>query len=55
MTNNANEQFSGTKEVEQKHRFDVNRLEAYMAENVEDFKGPLSVSQFKGGQSNPTY
>lgn len=26
-----------------------------MASHVEGFKGPLSVRQFKGGQSNPTY
>mgnify|MGYP001197197273 FL=1 len=49
------EQFSGTKEVAESHRFDVARLEAYMAGHVEGFKGPLTVNQFKGGQSNPTY
>ncbi len=26
-----------------------------MASHVESFRGPLTVSQFKGGQSNPTY
>jgi aminoglycoside phosphotransferase (APT) family kinase protein len=26
-----------------------------MRDNVEDYRGPLTVSQFKGGQSNPTY
>ncbi len=26
-----------------------------MAANVPGFEGPLSVEQFKGGQSNPTY
>jgi aminoglycoside phosphotransferase (APT) family kinase protein len=26
-----------------------------MANNVDGFAGPLSISQFKGGQSNPTY
>src|SRR4029079_19596971 len=26
-----------------------------MREHVEDYKGPLKVLQFKGGQSNPTY
>ncbi len=51
----AQETFSGTKEVEEKHRFDVARLEAYMAAQVPGFEGPLTVSQFKGGQSNPTY
>ena len=44
------EQFSGTKEVADTHRFDEKRLEEYMAAHVEGFKGPLTVSQFKGGQ-----
>jgi aminoglycoside phosphotransferase (APT) family kinase protein len=47
--------YSGTKDVAEKHRFDTRRLEAYMAEHVEGFRGPLQVRQFKGGQSNPTY
>ncbi len=47
--------FSGTMAVRSQHVFDVARLEAWMAENVEGFEGPLSVEQFKGGQSNPTY
>ena len=47
--------FSGTKEVAERLRFDVGRLEAYLREHVTGFVGPLSVSQFKGGQSNPTY
>jgi aminoglycoside phosphotransferase (APT) family kinase protein len=47
--------FSGTKPVEERHRFDEARLDTWMRENVEDYRGPLTVSQFKGGQSNPTY
>ena len=46
---------SGTREVADKLRFDVRALETWMAANVEGFAGPLTVSQFKGGQSNPTY
>ena len=49
------EQNSGTREVREAHRFDVAGLEAYMDSHVESFRGPLSVTQFKGGQSNPTY
>ena len=49
------EAFSGTKEVAESHKFDEARLDAYMREHVEDYAGPLSVRQFKGGQSNPTY
>jgi aminoglycoside phosphotransferase (APT) family kinase protein len=49
------EQFSGTKEVAERHRFDEGRLFEYLAQNVDGFAGPLEVRQFKGGQSNPTY
>ena len=49
------QQNTGTREVREQHRFDVERLESYMASHVESFRGPLRVSQFKGGQSNPTY
>ena len=34
---------------------DARRLEDYLAEQVPGFRGPLSLLQFKGGQSNPTY
>jgi aminoglycoside phosphotransferase (APT) family kinase protein len=47
--------FSGTREVAERLRFDVGRLESYLAEHAKGFAGPLVVSQFKGGQSNPTY
>jgi len=47
--------FSGTREVAERLRFDVGRLEAYLREHVPGFAGPVVVSQFKGGQSNPTY
>ncbi len=47
--------FSGTKPVEERHRIDEARLDGWMRENVEGYQGPLTVLQFKGGQSNPTY
>jgi aminoglycoside phosphotransferase (APT) family kinase protein len=47
--------FSGTREVAERLRFDVRRLEAYLRGHVPGFAGPIMVSQFKGGQSNPTY
>src|ERR1051325_7517223 len=47
--------FSGTQEVRAQHRFDVKRLESYLAERIAGFTAPLEVRQFKGGQSNPTY
>ncbi len=49
------QQFSGTREVLDAHRFDPEPLQEYMLSHVEGFSGPLSVRQFRGGQSNPTY
>jgi aminoglycoside phosphotransferase (APT) family kinase protein len=49
------EQFTGTREMAASHAFDVAALEAWMAAHVAGFGGPLTVQQFKGGQSNPTY
>ena len=46
---------SETIEVKAAHRFDEARLAAYLAKHVAGFAGPLSVKQFEGGQSNPTY
>jgi aminoglycoside phosphotransferase (APT) family kinase protein len=46
---------SGTRPVDQRLRFDEASLESWMAEHVPGFRGPIRVSQFKGGQSNPTY
>ena len=47
--------FSGVKPVEPRHRIDEARLAAWMTERVRGFSGPLTVQQFRGGQSNPTY
>src|SRR5690242_8643109 len=47
--------FSGTRDVAEQLRFDVARLERYLAAQLPGFAGPALVSQFKGGQSNPTY
>ncbi|MCX7306947.1 MAG: phosphotransferase family protein, partial [Afipia sp.] len=49
------DEYSGTKPVEERHRVNDAALAAWMSEHVEGFKGPLTVLQFKGGQSNPTY
>lgn len=49
------EQFVGTRAVSGAHAFDVAALEAYLADRLPGFQGPLSVEMFKGGQSNPTY
>ncbi|GLQ05655.1 phosphotransferase [Sneathiella chinensis] len=47
--------FSGTTGVQDRFRFDETALEKYLKDTVEGFEGPLTVSQFKGGQSNPSY
>lgn len=47
--------FSGAGSIRKGHEIDVGALEAWMRSTVDDFKGPLTVEQFKGGQSNPTY
>lgn len=46
---------SGTGAVRAAHRFDVAMLESWLSAYVDGFDGPLSVTQFAGGQSNPTY
>jgi aminoglycoside phosphotransferase (APT) family kinase protein len=49
------EQNSGTSAVRAGLGFDEGALDAWLRAHVEDYAGPLSVEQFKGGQSNPTY
>lgn len=46
---------AGTTAVRDAHRFDETALARWMADHVDGFSGPLTVDQFKGGQSNPTY
>jgi len=45
----------GTTPVREAHMFDEGRLAEWMTSNVGGYKGPLTVEQFRGGQSNPTY
>jgi aminoglycoside phosphotransferase (APT) family kinase protein len=47
--------FSGTKDVSDALRVDAAKLQTFLASKVAGFAGPLTVKQFKGGQSNPTY
>lgn len=49
------EQNTGTRGVRESHRFDERQLEDFLSSHVESFHGPMTVSEFKGGQSNPTY
>ncbi|MBK9245910.1 MAG: phosphotransferase family protein [Burkholderiales bacterium] len=46
---------SQLQEVTERHRFDADRLADYLAGQLPGFVGPLTVRQFQGGQSNPTY
>jgi aminoglycoside phosphotransferase (APT) family kinase protein len=48
-------QGSGTTPVREGFAIDLEALAAWMAGHVEGYRGPLSVEQFSGGQSNPTY
>ena len=46
-------QFTGTMPIQEHQPFDLGALEGYLRNH--GFSGPLTVRQFKGGQSNPTY
>jgi aminoglycoside phosphotransferase (APT) family kinase protein len=41
--------------VREAQKFDETALEKYLKLHLAEFKGPLSVLQFEGGQSNPTF
>ena len=41
--------------VRDAHRFDESALDEYLKNNLEDYSGSLTVQQFEGGQSNPTF
>ena len=45
---------TGTRDVAERLRFDETALAGWLQDHVDGFRGPLAVSQFKGGQSNPT-
>jgi hypothetical protein len=47
--------FKGVKPVEDRHKLDEAALGPWLKANVEGYTGPLTINQFKGGQSNPTY
>ena len=49
------ELFTGTMPVAERQRFDVGALETYLRSHVDGFAGPITIEQFKGGQSNPTF
>ena len=47
--------FEGTRAVNERQRFDSDALAAWLALHVDGFAGPLTLEQFAGGQSNPTF
>ena len=49
------EAYIGTMPVPERHRVDPARLETYLRQCIPGLSGPLSIEQFRGGQSNPTY
>jgi aminoglycoside phosphotransferase (APT) family kinase protein len=49
------EAYVGTMPVPERHRVDAVRLEKYLRQYIPDLAGTLSIEQFRGGQSNPTY
>jgi len=52
----ANPRYLGeTVAVKAAHRFDEHKLDSYLQGCVPGYRGPLTVQQFEGGQSNPTY
>ncbi|GAA0317327.1 phosphotransferase [Sphingomonas oligophenolica] len=55
MSGEAAAASAGTEPVREGSKFDEARLERWLQETVEDFEGPLTVEQFRGGQSNPTF
>ena len=44
-----------TEQVAPGTQFDEARLTRYLEGTIPDFRGPVSVAQFQGGQSNPTF
>jgi aminoglycoside phosphotransferase (APT) family kinase protein len=51
----AMDSYTGTRAVAPQQAFDVGALSAWLAVHVPGFAGPMTVEQFKGGQSNPTF
>ena len=52
---NAELDFVGTVEPEGADRLDEAKLSAWLEANVAGYRGPMKLTKFKGGQSNPTY
>lgn len=55
MSIDRQQAFSGTKDAAPALALDAARLQRHLAAHIDGFAGALTVKQFKGGQSNPTY
>jgi aminoglycoside phosphotransferase (APT) family kinase protein len=55
MSNTADTDNDPTTDVRPGMELKLPQLDAYLRASVQGYEGPLSVRQFKGGQSNPTY
>ncbi len=55
MAEPATSDFIGVTETPDRLKFDEAALQRYMKSHVRNYKGPLTVEKFRGGQSNPTY
>ena len=55
MSDTIESEMTGTFAVPEKDRLDEAALETWLRVNVADYAGPLQLTKFKGGQSNPTY
>jgi aminoglycoside phosphotransferase (APT) family kinase protein len=51
----ASDANSGTTAVRPGYELDLGALNAWLCDHVSGYAGPLTVEQFRGGQSNPTY
>ena len=52
---NPQDDMTGTMAVPDKDKLDEASLSKWIEGNVEGFSGPMDITKFKGGQSNPTY
>ena len=48
-------EYSGTKNVSERHEIDQNKLQEFLNDKLENFGNIKSIEEFVGGQSNPTY
>jgi len=51
----GSEEYAGTMPVAARQRFDERAVEHYLMAHLEGFRSPLTIEQFRGGQSNPTF